>query len=93
MVPYTASGLLAASDCDRASRTSGRVTDVDLKRMPGHVEDPRDPSDALPVMAETTGTAISGGTVERYPLSNYSPTTYRDRPVRTRMPGGVGAGS
>ena len=61
--------------------------------MLGDVEDSGDQPGALLVMAETTGTAISSGTVERYPLSNYGPITIRNRPVRTRMPGGVGGGS
>ena len=52
------------------------------QRMLGDVEDLGDPSGALSVMAETTGTAISSGTVERSPLSNYGPITYWNRPVR-----------
>ena len=61
--------------------------------MLGDVEDSGDQPGALFAMVETTGIAISSGTADRYPLSNYAPITFRNRPVRTRMPGGVGAGS
>ena len=61
--------------------------------MLGDVEDPGDPSGALPVMAETTGTAITHGAVDRDPSSNYGLITIRNRLVRTRMLGGVGVGS
>jgi hypothetical protein len=43
-------------------------------------------------MVARTGIAISDGAVGRDPLSNYGPIASRNRRMRTRMSGGVGAG-
>ena len=53
---------------------------------------PGDQSGALAPVAAQTGTAIAHGTVGRNPLSNYGPIAFRNRRMRTRMSGGVGAG-
>ena len=43
-------------------------------------------------MVKETGSHICQRTVGEHSLSGYGPIAYMNRPVRTRMPGGVGAG-
>jgi hypothetical protein len=42
-------------------------------------------------MVKETGSHICQRTVGEHSLSGYGPIAYMNRPVRTRMPGGVGA--
>ena len=43
-------------------------------------------------MVKETGSHICQRTVSEHSLSGHGPIVYMNRPVRTRMPGGVGAG-
>jgi hypothetical protein len=43
-------------------------------------------------MVKETGAHICQRTVDEHSLPGYGPIAYMNRPVLTRMPGGVGAG-
>src|SRR5690606_18427854 len=64
---------------------------VRLGRL-GHVQIPGPQPSAAQRRADPRRPAIPCPTLDAYPLSNYGPITSRNRPVRTRTPGGVGGG-